>query len=40
MKLTSINPYTNSILAEYNELTDQELSLAIDRANASFGSWK
>ncbi|MFB0909009.1 MAG: aldehyde dehydrogenase family protein, partial [Spirosomataceae bacterium] len=40
MKLQTINPYNNQVLAEYTEQTESEITATIDKAQAGYEIWR
>ncbi len=40
MKLTSINPYTNKVIKELEEYTDDHVEALIMQSNHAFEQWK
>lgn len=40
MSYTSMNPYTNQILAQFDTLSDEQLNKKIENAQTAFQSWK
>ncbi len=40
MSLVSVNPATDAVIKEYQEMTAREVADAVDQAHASFSSWR
>lgn len=40
MSFSSINPFTNELIAEYASISDQQLANALDLSRSQFGAWR
>lgn len=40
MALKSVNPYTNEVIEEFEELTDEQVNQAIEKSVEAFGEWR
>lgn len=40
MALKSVNPYTNEVIEEFDEITDEQVREAIEKSAEAFGEWK